>query len=77
MSESTEAKIARIDERTAILVQSQDDLKEWMMSQDKRICALEACQNKWFGRETAVAVGCSVIISLLTVGTAVYSIIPK
>lgn len=54
--------LARIDERTATLIENQNRLEDWMIRQDTRICNLEACQNKILG----VSAGVSGITAILT-----------
>ena len=73
MTESLETLIGRIDERTATLLQSHNEMREWMVKQDGRICQLEACQNKSEGRQTAISVISSFLIAVGTLAVAIYS----
>ena len=73
MTESTEAKIARIDERTKLMLDGQNDLQLWMIRQDDRICSLEKHNNQWIGKGNAMSAITSFVVAIGTLAIALYT----
>jgi len=77
MSEGIEALIARVDERTALMIDNQNRLEHWMKTQDERICSLEACRNHDRGYNAAVSVVSSFLIGVGTLAVSLDSVVVK
>lgn len=60
--------LLRIDERTKTLIESQNAFTMYMERQNDRICQLEACQNRWLGRDGVIVAGIGVAAGTVGAG---------
>jgi hypothetical protein len=73
MIEDEKILLARIDERVSTLIESHNEMREWMKGHNDRICQLEACQNRNEGRTAAISVVSSFLVAIGTLIVAIYT----
>lgn len=59
MSESLEAMVARIDQRTLATDEKLDEIKPWLVAHERRITSIEKWEAKVAGLVIGLQVACS------------------